>query len=129
MHSLYAKRRGVEKSLCMIYIPSATRQLGLSKHFCRLPCSVKVCLHHLQPSCSKRSHSSYSSQTSLLAVFAHSCKCILARLKCNQIEAEQPFLFYSPWHMSCFTSQGLAEPVKVKVSTMAGMKHALSLLD
>ena len=74
MHSSYTKRRGVESR--MINTPSATRQFGPSKHLCRLSRSVssQVCLHNFQPSRSKRSHSSYSSQASLLAVFAHTAR-------------------------------------------------------
>ena len=56
----------------MINIPSAT-QLGPSKHLCHLLRSVSshVCLHNFQPSYRNHLRSSYSSQASLLTVFAH----------------------------------------------------------
>ena len=70
MHSSYTNRKGVEKSLRMINTLSAIQlSKNLSHHLRSV--SSQVCLHNLQPAYSKLSCSSYSSQASLFAVFAH----------------------------------------------------------
>ena len=69
MHS-YTIRRGIKKLLLMINTLSA---IWVSENLCHSLCSVSshVCVHKFQPLYSKSSQCIYSSQTSLLAVFAH----------------------------------------------------------
>ena len=89
MHSLYTKRRGVEKSLCRQLLGNLDYQsISAAFHvllrFVFTTWSPRVVNAHIPATLPK--HLFLPSSATLVNVY-------LARLKGNQIESEQPFLF------------------------------------